>query len=163
MSVTEDRVKGIDDRVKNLESKFALAITVALFLGVSVVGLGAWVRSETSQVQKLQGAINEAKDQLEQTGQEQLKLIRSKAEPIVAILTSQAFEKMTTNGTATNEGTTATNMFGGKDFGPTEVRCPPGQYLAGLRVHWGGTCQGGCKEDGGTVHAVEPICQKLVP
>ncbi len=163
MSVMEDRIKTLDDRVKSLESKFGLAVSVALFLGVSVAGLGAWVKSETGQVQKLQGDINQAKNQLEQTGQEQLKLIRSKAEPIVAELTKQNLDKMITNGTSTGEGTTATNKFGNKDFGTTELRCPPGQYLAGLTVHWGGTCQGACNEDGGPVHALAPICQRLLP
>jgi hypothetical protein len=170
MSVIEDRVKELDGRVKSLESKFNYAVTLALFLGVSVAGLGAWVKTEAGkvsdlhdQVKALDPFVKDAKAQLTQVGQEQIGLIQQKAEPIVSDLTKQALYKMATNGTATNDGTTAANKFGVKDYGNTELRCPPGQYLAGIRVHWGGLCNGTCDQDGAPIHSLVPICQKLVP
>ncbi len=101
MSGIEDRVKNLDDRVKSLESKFNFAVTLALFLGVSVAGLGGWVKKETKTVSDLNVQIDElapivkgAKAQLQKTGQEQLDLIKTKAEPIVAELSRENFEHL---------------------------------------------------------------------
>lgn len=170
MPATEGQIKDLDGRVKSLESKFNFAVTLALFLGVSVAGLGTWVKTEAGRVSDLHDQVNtlepfvkDAKTQLAQIGQEQIVLIQQKAAPIVSDLTKQVLDKMATNSKATNEGTTATNKYGLKDFGTTEMRCPTGQYLAGITVHWGGTCNGECDQDGGPIHALVPICQKLVP
>lgn len=160
----------IEDRVKSLESKFNYAVTLALFLGVSVAGLGAWVKSEAGkvsdlhdQIKTLDPFVKDAKAQLVQAGHEQMGLIQEKAAPIVLDLTNQALAKIASNGTATNEGTTAINKYGSRDNGTTELRCPAGQYVAGISVHWGGTCSNQCNDDGAPVHALVPICQKLVP
>jgi hypothetical protein len=170
MSITEDRVKNIEGRLTSLESKFNLAVTLALFLGISVAGLGAWVKSEAGKVSQLHQDVTElqpfvknAKEQLEKTGLEQISLIQTKAEPIVTQLTKQSLDKMSSNGSATGEGSPAKNLYGIKDFGNTEISCPAGQYLAGMTVHWGGTCNGSCDQDGGPVHLLVPICRKLVP
>ncbi len=160
----------VEARLASLEKKFDRAAVAAAVLGVSVVGLGTWVNNETArikdldkQVKDLDPFVKDAKIQLTRAGQEQIMLIQQKAVPIVSDLTNQALGKMSANGTATNEGTTATNMFGKRDYGATEMKCPAGQYVAGITVHWGGTCNGQCDADGGPVHALVPICQKLVP
>ena len=163
-------MSAMEDRVKDLETKFNVAATVALYLGVSIAGLGGWVKYEAGKVsdlhddvKKLEPFVNDAKVQLEKTGQAQLALIQTKADPVVAQLAKQAFDKMADNAVVTGEGVTAGNPWGNKDLKTSEVSCPKGQYLAGITAHWGGTCHGACDEDGGSVHALVPICRKLVP
>jgi hypothetical protein len=41
--------KILEKRVKKLESRFNPAATVAMFLGMSVAGLGIWVETETAR------------------------------------------------------------------------------------------------------------------
>ena len=170
MSAIEDRVKNIDDRVKSLESKFTFAVTLALFLGVSVAGLGAWVKSEAGKisdlddrVKKLDPFVKDAEAQLAKAGTEQIVLIQQKAGPIVNELTKQAFDKMVTNSSASSSAA-ADNPFSHKEMGsPSTASCPAGEYLAGVTIHWAGTCHGACDEDGGAVHSVVASCRKLIP
>jgi hypothetical protein len=139
MSITDDRIKNIEGRLTGIESKFNLAVTVALFLGISVAGLGAWVKSEAGKVSKLHQDVTElqpfvmnARSQLEKTGLEQINLIQTKAEPIVTQLTKQNLDRMSSNGSATGEGVAAQNKYGNKDFGTTEISCPAGHVDAML-------------------------------
>jgi hypothetical protein len=59
------------------------------------------------------------------------------------------------------QGTPAVNPWGSKDLKITTLSCPAGSYLRGINVHWGGTCQGQCDQDGGAIHELEPICTQL--
>jgi hypothetical protein len=118
---------------------------------------------EITQIRELQPFVQSAQEAIKKTSDEQLVVIRSRAEPIVTQLTQQTFSRMASNSTETSEGVTAQNGFGGKDLKSSVASCPAGQYLAGLTAHWGGTCQGKCDEDGGTLHSLQPICRKIVP
>jgi hypothetical protein len=94
MSAIDDRIKDLEERVKSLESKFTFAVTLAVFLGISVAGIGAWVKSEAKEVSDLQDQIKDlapfvtdAKTQLQKAANDQVAIIQTKAEPIVTQLT----------------------------------------------------------------------------
>jgi len=42
-----------------------------------------------------------------------------------------------------------------------ESLCAEGEYVTGVRVRYGGTCQTKCKDDGGTVRDIQVECRKL--
>jgi hypothetical protein len=45
--------------------------------------------------------------------------------------------------------------------GANTASCPPGQYVSGIVINWGGTCQHMCDADGGVVRDVTPVCKPL--
>lgn len=145
-----DHVKDLEERVKKLESRFNLAATVALFLGISVAGLGSWVKTEAAEVKRLSDDVRaldpfvkEAKAQLEKTGQEQLALIKSKAEPIVTQLARDNFERLSVALRNGSQGEIySSNPAGDKlpnDKGDKNLDCPKGQFVTRVGVHWIGS------------------------
>jgi hypothetical protein len=65
------------------------------------------------------------------------------------------------NYTATTTGTLAEGPGAGNQQPTTSVACPQGQYLAGLDLVWGGTCNHQCESDGGILHKVIAKCKAL--
>ncbi|HEY3973529.1 MAG TPA: hypothetical protein VGM18_11025 [Candidatus Sulfotelmatobacter sp.] len=143
----EDRLQALEKRVEKLESRFNLAATVALFLGISVAGLGSWVKVEaanvkelTDEVRALDPFVKEAKAQLERAGQEQLALIRTKADPIVERLTKDKFADLSGALKNGSQGEIySSNPQGEKlpnDKGDKNLDCPKGQFVTRVGVHW---------------------------
>jgi hypothetical protein len=91
-------VEELTERVQKLENKFNIAATLAVFLGISVAGLGGWVQSEKKEVSSLNDQIKQmapivatAQADIKKTSQEQLQLIQSRAEPIVRDIAQRDF------------------------------------------------------------------------
>ena len=161
MSAMEDRVKNLEDglrksqeSIRSLETKFSVAATVALFLGVSVAGLGGWVKYEASEVsdphddiKKLDPFVKDATAQLQKTGKEQLALIQNQADPIVKQLAQDNFYrlngKISADLNSMRNGSTqeiySSNPAGDKlpnDKGDKNLDCPTGELVKRVGVHW---------------------------
>jgi hypothetical protein len=72
-------------------------------------------------------------------------------------------DKMVANYQVDSDGTAAKNPFGNADYQGGGLECPAGQYLAGLKIRWGGTCHSQCDPDGGTVRSLTPVCRSFFP
>jgi hypothetical protein len=46
---------------------------------------------------------------------------------------------------------------------PQSVHCPNGHYVAGIDVHYGGSCRNQCDKDGGIIRWIELKCRPLPP
>ena len=90
----------LEERVRKLENKFNLAVVAALFLGISVAGLGTWVQTEENRVSVLHKQIEQmaptvaaAQEAIKRASEEQLRLIHSQAEPVIRELAEQTFKE----------------------------------------------------------------------
>jgi len=42
-----------------------------------------------------------------------------------------------------------------------EAMCPPGHYVAGIKVEYRGTCHGKCDKDGGIIGNINLVCKTI--
>jgi hypothetical protein len=88
----------LEERVRKLENKFNIAVTIAVFLGISIAGLGTWVQTEEKKVSALHEqvaamtpTVAAAQDAIRRTSEEQIKLVRSQAEPVIRQIAQENF------------------------------------------------------------------------
>src|ERR1051325_62354 len=160
----DSRVKKLEESVGNLNDTLKTAKIWAAVFRISTGTLWGWAIWEGTRLYQIDRFVTTAKGQIEATGNQQIELIKAKAVPVVDELTKQKFATMNANDVQSSLGTkTILNPGSDHSEGNDEVDCLAGEYLAGMKLEWSGTCKGQCGTDGHQIRSIRAVCRKLVP